>query len=285
MILKKQFFILFMSLTLAVSCKKEEETTPVSNVKDNTHLTMGNPSNATTNTAIPANYLLEKKQYILSYNRDKGIPNWVSWHLNNSWLGNAERQDDFRDDDTLPAGWYQVLGSSYVGSGFDRGHVCPSADRTASIADNSATFLMTNMIPQAPDNNQGPWARLEDYCRTLVDQGNEVYIVAGAYGQGGTGSNGAARTINNGKIFVPARTWKVILVLTNGNGDVNRVTNNTRVIAIDMPNQQGVRSSNWGTFRVSVDAIEQATGYDFLSNVPTAIQNVIEAKVDTGATQ
>ena len=50
--------------------------------------------------------------------------------------------------------------TSYSGSGFDRGHNCPSADRTGSTADNTATFLMTNMMPQAPTNNQQTWAHL-----------------------------------------------------------------------------------------------------------------------------
>lgn len=249
------------------------------------HLTMGNPSGAITNTAYPANYLFEKPQYVMSYNRDKGIANWVSWHLASSWLGSTPRQDDFRNDTSLPAGWYQVLGTSYSGSGFDRGHMCPSADRTLTVSDNSSTFLMTNMIPQAPDNNQGPWANLENYCRTLVSQGNELYIISGGYGQGGIGANGGTSyTINGGKVWVPARTWKVIVVLPNGTNDVTRVSTSTRVIAIDMPNQQGIRSANWGTYRTTVDAIEQATGYDFLSAVSTTIQASIENKVDAGAT-
>ena len=138
------------------------------------HLTMGNPSNAVTNVLVPFNYLMEKPQYSMSYNRDRGESNWVSWHLSTSWLGSAPRQDDFRADTTLPAGWYQVQGTDYSGSGFDRGHMCPSADRTSTVANNSATFLMTNMVPQLPANNQGVWADLESYCRTLVSQGNEI---------------------------------------------------------------------------------------------------------------
>ncbi len=249
------------------------------------HLTMGNPSGAMTNIAYPANYLLEKSQYALSYNRDKGIANWVSWHLASAWLGSTPRQDDFRNDTTIPAGWYQVLGTSYSGSGFDRGHMCPSADRTFSVADNSSTFLMTNMIPQAPDNNQGPWANLENYCRTLVSQGNELYIISGGYGQGGVGSTGATSyTIDGGKVWVPSRTWKVIVVLPNGTNDASRVSSSTRIIAIDMPNQQGIRAVNWGTYRTTVDAIEQATGYDFLSTVSATIQATVENRVDTGAT-
>jgi endonuclease G len=248
------------------------------------HMVMGNPSNAVNDTGSPNNYLMVKPQYVLSYSRDKGIPNWVSWHLDPSWIGGAQRQNDFRNDTTLPAGWYQVQGTDYSGSGFDRGHHCPSADRTITIPDNSATFLMTNMMPQAPDNNQGPWEVLESYCRTLVSQGNELYIIAGGFGTGGTGSaGGTTNTIANGHVNVPAQTWKVIIVLprnTDGVDDASRVTTSTRTIAVIMPNQQGIRNNDWHNYRVSVDQVEALTGFDFFSNVPVSIQNVIEAQVD-----
>jgi endonuclease G len=245
------------------------------------HLTMGNPSNATVDINQPTNYLMEKPQYALSYHRNNGRANWVSWHLDSTWMGSAPRQDDFRNDTTLPSGWYQVQGTDYSGSGFDRGHYCPSADRTSTVANNSATFLMTNMMPQSPDNNQGPWADLEDYSRTLVNAGYELHIIMGGAGQGGTGSNGGVTmTIAGGHVQVPAQTWKVILVQLQGTNDVTRVTTSTRVIAVLMPNTQGIRSNNWQQYRVSVDQVEQLTGYDFFSNVPSSIQSVIESVVD-----
>jgi endonuclease G len=246
------------------------------------HLVMGNPSNAVVDVNQPTNYLLDKPQYAVSYHRDRGIPNWVSWHLDSTWLGSAPRQNDFRADTTLPAGWYQVQNTDYTGSGFDRGHHCPSADRTNSVATNSATFLMTNMMPQAPDNNQGPWEALESYSRTLVSGGNELYIIAGGTGTGGSGSNGGTtNTVAGGHVTVPNVTWKVIMVLPAASGDdVSRVNNSTRVIAIIMPNTQGIRNNTWQQYRVSVDQVEALTGFDFFSNVPVAIQSVIEAQVD-----
>lgn len=233
---------------------------------------MGNPSNAVTDVAQPNNYLMEKPQYSLSYSRDNGEANWVSWHLDASWLGSTPRQNDFRADTTLPAGWYQVQATDYSGSGFDRGHMCPSGDRTSTVATNSATFLMTNMIPQLPANNQGPWANLESYCRTLVSQGNELYIISGG--------QGLQYFIANGHVAVPANTWKVIIVLANGTNDVSRVTTTTRTIAIVMPNSGSI-NTDWRTYRVSVDQVEAITGFDMFSNVPIPIQNVIEASVDT----
>ncbi|SET97516.1 DNA/RNA non-specific endonuclease [Hymenobacter actinosclerus] len=257
---------------------------PQPTAADNQHLTMGNPSGATADVNQPTNYLLEKPQFAISYHRDRGTPNWVSWYLAPVWRGSAPRQDDFRPDNTLPAGWYQVGASSYSGSGFDRGHNCPSADRTSSVADNSATFLMSNMIPQAPNNNQRTWANLENYGRILLDQGNEIYIIMGSYGQGGTGSAGFKTTLDQGRITVPNRVWKVLVVLPMGNADVSRVSAATRIIAIDTPNDNGI-NSNWGQYRVSVDAIEAATGLDLLSALPLSVQQVVEAQVDNGPTQ
>lgn len=250
---------------------------------DGDNMAMGNPSGATSSTSNSNNYLMVKTYYSMSYNKSRAIPNWVSWYVNSSSFGSAARQDDFRADATLPAGWYQVSGSSYSGSGFDRGHNCPSADRTSSIAANSATFLMTNMIPQAPNNNQRTWANLENYTRTLVNQGNEVYVIMGSYGTGGTGANGTFSTINGGRVTVPNRVWKVLVVLPNGSGDVSRVSTSTRIIAIDTPNSNSV-SSTWGSYRTTVNAIEAATGYNILSAVADNVENVIEARVDNGPT-
>jgi endonuclease G len=270
-------------LLLATACAKTDDVAPASAPGRDDNLALGNPSGAVASTSSPTNYLLVKDQYTLSYNRDQGKPNWVSWHLSSAWLGSAPRQDDFRADASLPSGWYQVKATDYSGSGFDRGHNCPSADRTATVADNSATFLMSNMMPQAPNNNQQTWGNLEDYCRTLVSAGNELYIICGSYGRGGTGSAGYQTTIASGKVTVPARCWKVLVVLPVGSNDISRITASTRVIAVNTPNDNSL-SSSWGSYRTSVDAIETATGYDLLSALPSSLQNKLEAKTDTGPT-
>jgi endonuclease G, mitochondrial len=245
------------------------------------HLVMGNPNGATADTANPNNYLMMKLQYALSFNNSRGIPNWTSWHLDSTWRGSASRQDDYRADTTLPAGFHQVQGGDYSGSGFDRGHMTPSADRTSSVPDNSATFLMTNMIPQAPGNNQGPWNNQENYLRTFLT-GSELYIVSGGTGTGGVGSSGAASTISGGTVTVPAYTWKVALILPIGDNDVARVDANTRVIAVIMPNTDNIRPDQWQKYLATVDQVEALSGYDFYSNVPVAIQEVIEARLDAG---
>jgi hypothetical protein len=156
----------------------------------------------------------------------------------------------------------------------------PNADRDnpASIPLNQETFLMSNMVPQAPNNNQGPWADLESFLRTLLAT-NEVYVIAGPAGVGGSGDNGPAETIANGHVTVPAYTWKVVLVIPAGDNDVSRVTAATRTIAVIMPNHNSI-NSDWHTYLTTVDAVEALTGYDFFANVPDAIENSVEAGVD-----
>lgn len=247
------------------------------------NLALGNPSNA--NSSEENNYLMIKNQYVLSYNRSKSTANWVSWHLSTAWKGNVQRTDNFRPDQTLPSAWYKVQTSDYTNSGFDRGHLCPSDDRDGSLEDNDETFLMTNIAPQAPSNNRGLWAELEAYSRKVAEAGNELYIIAGVCGKGGTGSNGGkTNTLDNGKVVVPESFWKVIVILPIGSNDITRIDAQTRVIAINVPNKESVGGTKWGDYRVNIDELENLTGYDFLSNVPSSIQKSLESRKDDGPT-
>jgi endonuclease G len=151
--------------------------------------------------------------------------------------------------------------------------MCPSGDRTRSIPDNSATFLMTNFVPQLSANNQGPWNDFENYCRSLANSGNEVYIISGPKGNIGT--------IAQGHVVVPQSTWKVVLILPNGSNDLQRVNKATRAFGIIVPNQPPIASAEWRPYRVTVDAVENLTGYNFFNLVPKITQELIERRRDT----
>lgn len=247
---------------------------PISSATNNPNLLLGNPSNAASSATSIDNYLMVKPQYVLSYNNKTHTANWVSWQLNKSWIGTADRKNDFKPDDALPAAAYKVRPNDYTGSGYDRGHIAPSADRTRNEADNSSTFLMTNMMPQSPEVNRGVWGDLEEYCRELVEQGKELYIVAGPVGR--KGSIGRKE-----KIAVPARNWKVIVILDRQGLGMQGVDPSTRTIAVMMPNDASVKGKGWKSFRVSVARVERETGLNFLSNVPLQVQQVLESKVDS----
>ena len=243
------------------------------------NLTFGNPSNATTSN--PNNYFLAKPDFSISYNNSNGTSNWVSWHLSSAWTGDTPRCNCFKRDTDLPSNFFRAVTSDYTNSGFDRGHICPSADRNGSADSNENTYFMTNIAPQAPDNNRRTWVNFENYLRSLILEGNEVHILAGVIGSGGTGSNGFASTIDNGNITVPDSFWKVALILPNGSDDINRVNTSTRVIAINVPNDQGI-DSDWTQFKTTVNSIENLTGYDLFENIPNSIESVLESNIDNG---
>lgn len=244
----------------------------VAPVTGSVHTSLGNPTAARPDTADANNYLILKKQYALSYNRSLGHANWVSWELDAEWLGDADRRDDFRPDPDLPTGWYRVRPDDYTASGFDRGHLCPSASRTASEVDNSSTFVMSNMVPQAPTLNREAWARLEAYCRTLVGQNYRLFVVAGVYGVGGKGSKGFATTLN-GRVSVPARNYKVIVAVENSGG-IEKVDGNTAVIAVDFPNDADlVDKKSWSNFVTTPAEIERSAGVIFFTYLPEAVRN------------
>ncbi|AWM32273.1 DNA/RNA non-specific endonuclease [Hymenobacter nivis] len=253
---------------------------PATDPGDN--LLLGNPSGATADPANATNYLLVRPQFTSGYNATRGIPVWTSWHVGRGDLGQSPRQNDFRPDPALPRQFFQVTPQSYSGSGFDKGHNCPSGDRTASLDDNSATFLMSNMVPQAPQNNQQTWAHLEEYTRAQVQRGLEAYVLMGSYGRGGTGKNGFAQTLDQGRVTVPARIWKVVVFLPEGPDDLRRIAaGQARVVAIDTPNDNSI-APDWKQYLTSVDKIEAASGLDLLSALPPAAQAQLQKVVDSG---
>lgn len=238
---------------------------------------LGNPSAAAVDPSNHAHYLIERPQYALDYNDTTHEPNWVSWDLTSSDVGGSGRSPDFFVDTTLPAGFYQVQTTDYSGSGFDRGHMCPSGDRTLSRADNDVTFFMSNMVPQTPDNNQGVWANFESYSRSLASAGNELLIISGTSGFAGS-------TIASG-VAIPGYTWKIVVVVPLGPGSaVDRIVaaggSGIRVITIKVPNIAGVRSTPWENFVTSPAQIQADTGYTFFTALPGAIASSFRNQID-----
>jgi endonuclease G len=245
------------------------------------HLFLGNPSGAVTDHTKPDNYLLKKRQYALSYNSSKGNSNWVSWQLNKGWLGRTTRGNPFAPDLSLPAGFQVVRPNDYRGSGLDRGHMCPAADRSCTKEDMDATFVMSNMVPQAPDLNRITWEKLEAYCREQVRERDvDLYVSAGPAGRGGTGSDGPRTYLRGakGRIVVPKSCWKVVLAVPAGTADPGKVTAaEARVFSVIMPNVQGL-DTDWRSFAVPAKDVEELTGFSFFSNLPPAVAEDLRAR-------
>lgn len=240
------------------------------------HLELGTPKDGD-----PADdHLMIKPQYALSYNEKRNGASWVSWRLEAGDFGPAPRhKGKFLSDDTLPEGFYRVRHDDYSGSGYDRGHMVRSEERTRTPEDNKATFLMTNILPQTHDLNAGPWLRLEEYAQDLAQKEKRtLHVVAG-----GIFNKGRTPATIGKEVAVPDSFFKAIVVLDRGQGALD-VGEATRVIAVIMPNKEGILSEGWGKYRRTVDEIERRSGYDLLPAVPEPVQRVIEAQVDRGPT-
>jgi DNA/RNA endonuclease G (NUC1) len=221
--------------------------------------------------------IITKDEFVSSYSQTRGGPNWVSWNINATQFGTAPRCDCFTADATLPAA-ARIVDFNYRNGGYDRGHMVQSESRTATFQENAATFLLTNILPQAGENNQGPWSQFENYLNDLArQQGKEIYVVAG-----GEYSANPATIKNEGRVQVPEWTWKVAVVMDGGEGlDDVRGHGDVQVLAIRMPNDtaaaRGMRNNPWRMYETTVDEVEARTGYDLLDALPNTVERIVEA--------
>jgi endonuclease G len=243
----------------AVSARNSENSEKI-------HLALGNPSGASSDVSNSDNYLMVNDEFAISYNRSRSSANWVAWRIAKSDMSDLPRDDSYRPDDRLPNGWTRITPGDYSRSGYTRGHMCPSADRDKNAESMAATFLMTNMVPQTYDLNAGPWAELEGYLRSLAWRENDVYVVAGVYGDKGKIKR---------KLSIPTNNWKIAVILRSGSG-IEKIDEKTRVIAVDMPNIEGIKDVPWKNYQTTIREIERKTGYDFLSNLGKSLQDKLE---------
>ncbi len=244
-------------------------------------MALGNPTAATTDSSKTNNYLIVRSQYAMSYNGITHQANWVSWSYSSSDSGSTGRTDAWSEEAALPAGYYRVgissFGSSF-GESWDRGHMCPSADRTLTVTDNQLTFRMSNIIPQAAQNNQGLWGNFENYTRSLATDGDEILIISGPAQFTGN------RLFN--QMAVPGSVWKIVVEVPGTPTNIpaaSRITTNSRVIALLTPNTaSGVSQKTWQNFITSVEEIEAVTGFRFFSNVDPSVATYLKNIVDTG---
>jgi len=148
--------------------------------------------------------VLKHKEYTSYFSKSRKYPVMVEWWATRAKVGcptPLPRKDNFKPDPLLPV--ETDLGTDYVKSGYDRGHVSPAADNlcmTPEIQDEC--FYFSNMIPQTHTLNAGIWKTLEVHTRTLALEQDSIHVWAGAVGSQG----------KIGKVTVPIQCWKVIYV-------------------------------------------------------------------------
>lgn len=233
------------------------------------HLDFGTPTDGTPSD----DFVVTRDQMAFSYSNVRNTPNWVAYNLEATHVGDEDRCDCFTFDPALPSSFTRYSTFDYVGSGYSRGHLVKSQDRTSGSLDNARTFYFSNIVPQTSANNSGPWLQLENYLTDKARVENkEVFIVAGVAGNIGT-LNG------RGVVTIPGSLWKVAIVLPKDRGlaDVNAGLVPDEVIAVIMPNAPSMPSPNWRDYSTTVDAVELLSGYNVLDRLNDQIEIALES--------
>jgi len=206
--------------------------------------------------------LINHAGYTLSYNCTYRIANWVIYELTSEETeSKVKRKNRFIGDPFLDS--CQVSPNDYLRTGFDKGHLAPSADMCWSQQTMEESFYMTNMAPQKPGFNRGIWKNLEDKTRDWAIENRMIVVISGPV------LSDNLKTIGKSKVTVPKYFFKVIVDLAGAE---------IKGIAFVMPNKPS--KSDIQSFAVSIDRVEQLTGLDFFFQLPENAQSVIESDFD-----
>ncbi|CAG0880285.1 unnamed protein product [Darwinula stevensoni] len=207
--------------------------------------------------------IVKHKHFALAYNEDHEQAEWVLYYLtrdrlNANW---APRPNSFRPDPTVRTG--SATTQDYVGSGYDRGHLCPAGDMAFDEIGIDESFYMSNMSPQDPKFNIGIWRELEELTRDWARKYQKLYIVTGP-----VLTDKPLPYIGPSKVTVPKRYYRVLLA-------------EDRAIAFIMPNE----NSNLPVmdFACSIDKVEEITQLDFFPQILTGNYEAYESKLDKSA--
>lgn len=204
--------------------------------------------------------ILKRVAYTASYNSDLRIPNWVAWQLTGAHTEGKNKRAGvkFQEDTDVPLP--RAVDFDYVRSGYDRGHLCPSADNRWDATAQEQSFLLTNVCPQDHNLNVGDWHELENLCRKWAKTYGSIYIVAGP-----VLFKGKHKTIGKNKVTVPEAFFKVVLCMEG----------EPKAIGFIYRNESGNRPKSY--YVNTIDDVERITGIDFFPALPDNVEKAVEA--------
>jgi endonuclease G len=213
--------------------------------------------------------------FVIEWSPTKKHSKWVAWPLHHGHLGSSGRTDAWQWDARIPKE-YCPLREDFTSTIYNnRGHLCPSADRTQSREVNAQTFMYSNMSPQMGDFNGGIWGTLENKVRTWAGGLDTLYICAG-----GTirNDNETITYTTPSQMPVPKYYFKVILRKKAGTGAYDAIGFWFEHRKYDSKTEP-LSSAQVKT----IDQIEALTGFDFFYNLQADIQTQVEASFNPSA--
>ena len=206
--------------------------------------------------------IIHRTAYIVSYNKDTKIPNWVAWHLTAEHTdGPHKRLSNFHEEEDVPEP--RATLQDYRGSGWSRGHMCPAGDNKWNSDAMYESFSLVNVCPQNSSHNSGLWNSIEMDCRRWARQFGDIYIVCGPVLM-----RGNHETIGDNAVIVPEAFFKVVLCLNGKPKAFGIITKNTD------------GNSKRDLYYNSIDQVERVTGIDFFPALPDELENSIESDVN-----
>ncbi|PVZ65707.1 DNA/RNA endonuclease G [Pelagibaculum spongiae] len=206
-----------------------------------------------------ADQYLCRDGYAVGYDYQTKNPAWVAYHITGDGVSiRNRRSNSFKPDKTIPS-QYRANLSDYSKSGYDRGHMAPSATMDYTPKAGKESFLLTNMAPQLPGLNRNGWRFLEKEIREWAVDHSELYVVTGPIYYGGP-----SKYIGDG-VAVPDAFFKVVFDPLAFNA-----------IAFISPHQK-ISKADLTSFITTVDHVEQVTDMDFNQLLSKNYENTMES--------
>ncbi len=261
----------------SIALQREWAELPLCKVQDNyifnTHYgTMGVKSNA--------------RNYTYCFDPDVRASLWVAYPLHTSYTSGSGNRDNshFGYDPDVKAEYQANLGSGSYRGWYDRGHQLPAADRKCSQEMMDQTFYATNMTPQQANFNQKKWGVLEGRVRNMVCN-DTLYVVTGAYFDGLHNSSIEGQTTDKSGNICPTPTYyyKALLRTKKGNTGkrIDEITDASQVRAIAFWMEHantGDDTTITSEDCITVEELEQLTGFTFFPMLDDAIEAEVKAK-------
>ncbi|MCK9163431.1 MAG: DNA/RNA non-specific endonuclease [Bacteroidales bacterium] len=194
--------------------------------------------------------VIDHKYYKIGYWDKHKQSAWVAYLLTREMVEGkkATRSNKFRMDKKLST--RPISSSDYTKSGYDRGHICPSADMSFSQDAQDMTFLMSNISPQLHSFNAGKWKQLEEKVRQWAIENDSIIVISGPILDSIKGK------IGKNNISVPYSFYKIIIDISYPD---------YKAIGFIMPNKK--LDQNLYYYSLTIRQVEEAIGMDFFPNL------------------